>query len=454
MKREDVQSQGITHYLVAEVRSMTSARLPDDVMEVARHSALDWFGIAIGGAQEPLVWKLLEEAREQGGHPLCTVIWHGERTSPAYAALVNGSAADAMDFSDANIAMRGHTTPAVVATALALAESRKASGMQFVTALVAGVEMECRVGLLVHPSLRWGFHPTGNLAPFGATAAASHLLGLSPERWAYALGIAATQAAGLLASGGTMCKPFHSGKAATNGLLAANLAQRDFVSCADAIEASEGFVATHANDRHEEALYAAGGRYLILDTLFKSHAACQLTHSSIENMLIFKREHALAPEQVNRIELQVPKGFLAVCNIQEPKTGLEAKFSLRAAAAMALLGDETRDISAYTAERVTRPELVRLRDRICVTARDDLKGGTAIAIAELTDGRRLTATSDAYKPLGNLPLQRENVSRKFMMLVGPVLGEQRAAELRRRILEIDRLDSLAPLLKLATRKNA
>ncbi|OGA27870.1 MAG: hypothetical protein A3I01_01950 [Betaproteobacteria bacterium RIFCSPLOWO2_02_FULL_65_24] len=442
----------ITAFLVSEVRKLAGHALPDDVLEMARHCLLDWFGIAIGGAREPLVLKLLEEAREQGGHAQSTVIWHGERTSAALAALVNGSAADALDFSDAHLAMRGHTTPAVVATSLVLAESRGASGREFLAAIVAGVEMECRVGLLVAPPyLRWGFHPTGNLAPFGATAAAAQLLGLEPDRWAHALGIAATQAAGLLASGGTMSKPFHSGKAATNGLLAARLAHRDFIARPDAIEAPEGFVDTHATGRHEDLLYGSAGRYLILDTIFKSHAACQLTHSSIENMLALQHDHAFKPEDVVRIELEVPTRHLGVCNIQEPRTGLEGKFSLRATAAMALLGDDTRDIAAYDAERMKSAELMALRDRVHVSPRDDLEGGTSNATIELKDGRRLSASTDTYKPLGNLELQLDIVSRKFFSLVAPVLGEKRAARLREAILETDRLPSVQPLIELSNR---
>lgn len=443
----------ITEFLVAEVGKIAAEGLPGDVIEVARHSLLDWLGIAIAGSREPLVKNLVEEAREQGGHKLCTVIWHGERTSPSQAALINGSAADALDFSDANLAMRGHTTPAVVATALAIAEARDLSGAAFLAGVVAGVEMECRVGLLVNfPLLRKGFHPTGNLAPFGATAAAAHLLGLSPEQWAHALGTAATQAAGLLASGGTMCKPFHSGKAAMNGLLAANLAKRGWIARKDAIEAPEGFIETHATGRHLDALAASRGRFFILDTIFKSHAACQLTHSSIENMLELKRQHPMAPAGIESIELQVPPNFLTVCNIQEPKTGLEAKFSLRATAAMTLLGDDTRDIAAYTGERVTRPELVRLRNRVRVTPRDDLGGGTAIAQVQLSDGSRLSFTNDCYRPLRDLPRQRDMLTRKFISLVAPVMGKGRAEALLGQILAAERLSSIRQLLPFALKQ--
>src|SRR5262249_47344546 len=155
-----------TTRIVAQVRALLDAPLPSDVIEMARDCLLDWFGIAIAGADEPLVHKLLEEAQEQGGNADCTVLWHGERSSPMFAALINGSAADALDFSDSNFAMRGHSTPGVVACSLALSEWRGRSGSSFLKAVIAGIETECRVGVLMTPGLlRRGFHPTGNTAP-------------------------------------------------------------------------------------------------------------------------------------------------------------------------------------------------------------------------------------------------------------------------------------------------
>jgi 2-methylcitrate dehydratase PrpD len=447
------QSASATPRIVAQVKALLGAPLPSDVVEMARDCLLDWFGVAIAGADEPLVHKLLAEAQEQGGNPDCTVLWHGARSSPMLAALINGSAADALDFSDSNFAMRGHSTPGVVACSLALAEKRGASGSDLLGAVIAGIETECRVGTLMSPGLlRKGFHPTGNTAPFGCAGAAAFLLGLDDARAAQALGIVATQAAGLLASGGTMSKPFHSGKAAMNGLVAAKLAQRDFIGRMDAIEAPDGFLETHANGRNLEALEASRTRFFILGTRFKSHAACQLTHSTIENMKLMQREDGVTPDAIEHIDVLVPTQFLSVCNIQEAQTGLQAKFSLRATAAMTLLGDDTMDIRAYTAERVTRPELVRLRDRITVTASPELKDGIAIANTTLTSGKRISKTSDAYQDVGSAALRREMVTRKFKSLVSPILGEATADQLRAAILAIDQSASVARLFDLSKRR--
>jgi 2-methylcitrate dehydratase PrpD len=312
--------------------------------------------------------------------------------------------------------------------------------------VIAGVETECRVGLLVQKGLKPGFHPTGNIAPFGAAAAAAWLRDLPPERWPHALGVVATQASGLHNSGGTMSKPFHSGKAAMNGILSASLAAHGFTGRANAIEASEGFLSTHSDSVGEELMRSADGRYLILDTTFKSHAACGLTHDTIDNILQARREHGLTAENIRHIDIDVPVLHLRVCNIQVPVTGLQAKFSLRAVAAMALLGDDTTDINAYTAELAARPDLIALRDRTTVNGREELKSAS-VANIDLTDGTRISVKSDSRTPSRDQAQKREAVSRKFLLLVTPVLGREQAEALHRNIASLQDLDSVAPLIE-------
>src|SRR6185437_14670616 len=149
---------------------------------------------------------------------------------------------------------------------------------------VAGYETICRVGVAVAPGhYALGFHATATAGSFGAAAACARLLELDPARTAMALGIAATQAAGLKSMFGTMCKPLHAGKAAENGLLAARLAARGFTSRADAIECAQGFAATHGPDFHAQAALAdPPGGYYLRGNLFKYHAACYLAHAPIE----------------------------------------------------------------------------------------------------------------------------------------------------------------------------
>jgi 2-methylcitrate dehydratase PrpD len=298
------------------------------------------------------------------------------------------------------------------------------------------------------PHLRKGFHPTGSLATFGAAVAASRLLKLNVDQTCMALGLAATQAAGLLASGGTMAKPFHSGKAAFNGLLAARLARRGFRAKPDALEAPDGFLETHSNGFRAGADQFGDGSYMILGTIFKSHAACQLTHSTIQNILGLVSEYGVTPRDVDKIEVQVPPGYLSVCNIPTPSTGLEAKFSLRGVVAMVLLGDDTRDIAAYADDKILRPELAELCNRVTVTPRNDYSGGMSTAIATLRGGQRITLTCDSYHPAPDLATQQETVSRKFRLLVRPILGEKTTRAIETMVSGIDSAGSVRAITEL------
>ena len=198
---------------------------------------------------------------------------------------------------------------------------------------------------------------------------------------------------------------------------------------------------------------SADGRYLILDTTFKTHAACGLTHDTIDNLLQAKREHGLQAGQVRHIDVEVPVLHLRVCNIHEPTTGLQAKFSLRAVAAMTLLGEDTTDIQAYTSALAARPALVALRDRVTVTGVEALKSASVTRI-ELADGRVISVRSDQRPPGRNPALQRDAVSRKFLQLVEPVLGRDAAVALRQRIESLHTAESVSPLVQGAARRTA
>ncbi|OGA32938.1 MAG: hypothetical protein A3G80_15900 [Betaproteobacteria bacterium RIFCSPLOWO2_12_FULL_62_13b] len=154
---------------------------------------------------------------------------------------------------------------------------------------------------------------------------------------------------------------------------------------------------------------------------------------------------------MKRIELEVPSSSLGVCNIQEPATGLEAKFSFRAVAAMTLLGDDTGDVAAYTSERVTRAALRELRDRVRVTGRDDLRHGRCVTTVELHDGRRFTASSE--RPSHPDPAeQRETVAKKYFSLVEPVLGWEQAHELHQRVMSLERRHTVQSIIDLSMMK--
>jgi len=414
---------------------------------------LDYYGVALAGADDPLAAILLEELAEAGGAAQAGVVGHKLRLPALSAALVNGAIGHALDYDDVNLAMPGHPSVAILPGLLALAEARQSSGREVIAAFVAGYETACRIGSALRPGhYNLGFHATGTVGAFGAAAACARLIGLDAEATARALGIAGTQAAGLKSQFGTMCKPFHAGKASQNGLLAARLAARGFSSHPDLVECEQGFALTHGPDFNPEAALAepANG-FHIHANLFKYHAACYLTHGPIECARQIRDRHGVKPNEIARITLSLDKSCDRVCNIPAPTDGLEAKFSLRQTVAMALSGVDTASLTTYSAATANDPALVRLRQKVALDFRDGWPQAAAELEVATSDGRVLKASHDAGIPSPDIAAQGERLAAKFDALAEPVLGTARARELRAAILGLDELGDIGALAKLAAR---
>jgi 2-methylcitrate dehydratase PrpD len=442
----------ITAALVDAVRGLRYANLPAEAKEVARHCVLDLVGVTIAGAREPLVEMLVDVVARAERASEAGLIGREERATRATAALVNGAAGHALDFDDTNTSMMGHPTVPVLPALLALAEGTPVRGSEVVTALVAGIELECRLAALLGTAhYDVGFHSTATLGTFGAAAACAHLLGLDGDAWLRAMGLAGTEAAGLKSAFGTMAKPLHAGRAASAGLLAAKLAERGFTAATDVIEAKQGFAATHAGallDR--DVLDRLAGRFLVRDTLFKYHASCYLTHAPIEAARRIRLEDLVSPASIEAIEIRVAPSLLGVCNIPEPRTGLEGKFSVRATVALGLLGRDTADLSTYCESVMADAAVLALRDRTRVVT-DAGYGPTRATVTVTAAGRRHEAEADSGTPSVDLPDQRRRLRAKFDALVVPILGATRASKIAEAALGIDAAASVEPLLAAVSR---
>ena len=440
----------LTRVLAGMASALAFDELSAPVRELARQCVLDYLGVALAGAQDPLVRILLNETAEAGGSPQASIIGHSERLPALSAALVNGAAAHALDYDDVNMAMPGHPSVAILPGLLAVAELKGSSGPEFITAFVAGYETACRIGAALRPGhYNLGFHSTGTIGSFGAAAACSRLLGLDGETTAIALGIAGTQAAGLKSQFGTMCKPFHAGKAAQNGLLAARLAQRGFSSRTDIVECVQGFALTHGPDFVPEASFATPeAGFHLLANLFKYHAACYFTHAPIECARRLRAEHKLTPDMIAGITVKIDASCDRVCNIPIPVDGLQSKFSLRQTVAMALAGVDTASLGAYNAENARDPGIVKLRERVRFEWQQGWPQTLSELELELADGRRVSARHDAGIPAADIAEQSERLGAKFDDLVAAVLGAPRARELREMISGLDDVADIRGLARL------
>ncbi len=439
----------VTAEIARRAATLAWRDLPDDLVERTKQCLLDWFAVAVAGAREELTDILVQEALEDGARGPASLVGRSEKVLPSVATLINGAASHALDYDDVNFAMGGHPTVTVVPALLALGEQMAASGRLFIESFVAGYETSGRVGRLVAPShYGKGFHVTGTVGSFSATAAAGRMLGLTDAQLAVAFGIAATQAAGLKSNFGTMCKPLHAGTASEHGLRAARLAAKGFTARADSLECDQGFALSQSDHLNAElALGEPPSGWHLRNNLFKYHAACYLTHAPIECAQEIRLKSNFPPERVKKITLRLDSGADRVCNIPHPKTGLEAKFSLRQTVAMALTGVDTAALASYD-EAVTRePRIKALRDKITIDFKPDWAHSLAEMAIQLDDGTTLEATHDSGIPWTDLGRQRQALEAKFAGLVTPVLGATGAQRLKDAIERIDTMSDVGELAR-------
>lgn len=449
MRCGDGYSTGFTAAVVERARRIAYGDLSDNVRTVAKQCLLDWFGVAIAGCREPLARTLIDQAKEEGSKPLTTVIGEGQKFSARQSALINGAMGHAIDFDDVNIAGHGHITAATAPAALAIAQASGAGGNELLTAFVAGYEASVMVGRYVgRLHYDHGFHATVTVGSFGAAMASALLMKLDNEACARALGIAGTQAAGLKSQFGTMCKPFHAGKANENGVVSAQLAARGFTSRPDILECVQGFAGVMSQGGDEAAgLAAARDGCHVTDNLFKFTAACYSTHGSVALMRQLQRDHGFSADQVRRVRLRVEPAADRICNIPKPRTGLEAKFSLKFNAALALRGINTADPNTYADAITGREDLCALRDRVVV---QPMPQGWSVTVTEadieLDDGRIVSGRHDTGTPATDLKEQGDRLLQKFMALTEPIVGEGAARQLARSINEIESVSHMGDLM--------
>ncbi len=436
-----------TRDLCDAIGEMDFAGLPADVIAEAKLCVLDWLGVTLGGADEPLTKILMELADCMGGEEQASIIGHDRKDSILNAALINGSASHALDFDDVHFQMMGHPTVPVMPALLALAESRRAGGEDFLTAFIAGFEAECRIGSSVFPMhYQQGYHATSTIGRFGAAAACSKLMGLDSDRMVNSLGLAGTQSAGLKQVFGTMTKPFHAGKAAMDGLMAALLAEKGFTCSDDILTGESGFCKVLSPDFNPENInYAFGRDYAIVNVMFKRHASCFETHPTIDAALGLREKVEI--ENISEVHVQATEVAVEIAGKPSPTTGLEGKFSLAYCAALALADGETGEEN-FTDEKVCGERMATLTKKVKVEVNEDLGITQSEIIIRTSDGRELTTRADTMDLNSDKDRRKNDLVRKFRSFADRLLPEGRTDSILQFLDELETKNDVGELAAL------
>jgi len=423
---------------------------------MAKVAIRDFFACALAGSRTPVAARILAYAqRHESPGPAPIIGVPGLRLAPAAAAWIVGTLGHALDYDDVNSVAVAHTSAALVPAILALAETRRASGKDVITAYAVGFELIVQLGRRLNPALyEHGWHSTLTLGALGAAAAAGKILRLSPEKLCHALGIASSFAAGTRQNFGTMTKPLHAGNAARAGVTAALLAADGFTADPDILGAGYGLgkILSPGRPKDLSALAGKWGRpweLVASGIAIKKYPCCAGNHSSLDAMLKLAAAYHLRPEKVQRITCEVPALVMGILLRHRPRTAAEARFSLEFAMAVAVL-DRAAGLRQYTDRRVQDPRVQRLLLKVMTrelpkVMQKRLGGGGlngARVTVELKGGEKIQAEAGAARGHPGEPLREAEHWAKFQECAAGILPVARAAKLFQ---ELSRLEVISEL---------
>ena len=421
----------ITRSLAQRIVASSAADLPSSAIHAAKRSLVNWLAGALGGCGDDSVQRALAAVSEFAGPAQSTVIGHAQRLDMLNAALVNGISANILDFDDAHSRLVLHPTAVLACALLALAENRRVTGLQFLHALILGVELESR---LVDPSVAdynvvWS--PTSTAGALAAAAACSRVLGLTEQQTTWAIGIAATQSSGLRETGGSMSKAFDTGHAARCGLTAALLAAKDFTGSETILEGPKGFFAAFGRVRDPASIVSPwGGQYQIELNTFKAYPCGMVGQAVADAGIAFHRE-GVRPQDIASMRLKVSPVTSLMMGRNTIHSFLDAKLSVHHIAAVALIHGKA-GVKEFELAAIKDPEAVRLREHSSLVISETTRGDEAEVEVTLRTGEVLKKHIDhATGGLAN-PITDAGLEQKLRGLAEGVLpapGVDRLLEL-------------------------
>jgi 2-methylcitrate dehydratase PrpD len=413
-KNEKRETAGTTRALAEWLVASRFDDIPDDVRHEALRAIVNIVGCAAGGSTHPAVDITLRALGPFSGPPTAQPLGRAGRVDPLLASLVNGITSHVYDYDDTTPGNYSHPSSPVASALFAYASANAVSGRDFVHAFILGFEAESRIGNSVYPAhYDAGWHITGTAGVFGAATAIGKLLDLSTQQMIWAIGLAATQAAGLREMFGSMGKAFHPGRSAQNGYAAALLAREGFTSGERSLEGPRGFAAVQASAYDLSKITATLGHdWDLRVNTYKPFPCGIVNHPTIDGCIQLHDSHHVAPEQIAAVRLRVAPLVLDLCNQQNITKGLQGKFSVYHGAAVGLVRGKA-GIQEYTDEAVNDPAVTRVRERASAVGDASVTEDQAYIEVELTNGTTLETFVEAS--LGNLkrPLTDRQLDAKF-----------------------------------------
>ena len=457
---------GLTQEVAHFVARTRYRDIPKEVVQLARGFILDGLGVALAGSTDDCSRIVQAQIRQMNGKGESSIVGTALSAPAAKAALANGVAGHAMDYDDTHPGGAGHPSACCWSTALALAEHCDVDERSTMAAFLTGYEVMCKLGggyvMGVGRSLqRRGLHPTSVVGRAGAAAVACVLLKLNEQQIAYALGAAATTAGGLVGSFGTHGKPFHAGKAAMDGILAAQLASDGFVAATHLYELGELDKTPRKKEAHRATLLDVfiqnheveplpldfDQSWEILTNGFKPFASCRATQASTQAARRLAAK--VAGRAIKRVQAKVHPNALITAGKLAPRTPLEGKFSVPFCIALALRGHSV--VAAdFTDDKMRDTSVMNVVPVVQLEAVQGQAPHSAHLDVYLADGEHLHADTDIVIGHPDNPMSWDDLRIKFDGLVEPIIGAQKAKTLFRTARDFEQPGTIGKISALLT----
>jgi 2-methylcitrate dehydratase PrpD len=389
--------------------------LPDTVIAMAKRSLVNFFAVAFAGSDTAAIATLSRQLQALSGAGGCTAIGRGESLAPLDAAFINCASANVFDFDDTHLPTIIHPTAPVAAALLALAEMQPLDGRAFLAALVVGMEVECHLGLALHPHhYRRGWHITSTCGVFGAAMACGHALGLDAGRLLAALGHASAQSSGLVETLGTDSKSIGMGNAARNGLLAALLARDGLIGPEQPLSGERGFLAVYG-DPSTPSLANLGLRWETLNNTFKPYPCGIVLNPVIDACLELRQQPGFATYDIASVAVTGGALLRERADRPQPANGREAQVSLQHAVAVTLLRGRP-SVAEFSDAAVAATDVAALRQKVRTATKIDRTIDSVTVEITIRDGQKFTVdiNPEARATLGLT--SNAEISEKFITL--------------------------------------
>src|SRR5436853_1337770 len=421
---------GLTEYVGKFLASTKYEDIPEDVIELGKKSILDGLGLALAGSRAQtgtICREYLEQLRVCDGKS--TIIGSARKTSPRFAAFVNGVSIHADDFDDTQLSaakdrvygLLVHPTVPVLPAILALAEGRTISGKEFMLAYHLGVEVECKIAEAISPRhYQDGFHSTGTCGAFGSAAASAKLVGFDQSKILNTFGLVASQAGGLRENFGTMTKPFQAGHAAESGVVSADLVALGWTAAEQILEADRGFFHAFGGSYDPSAIVDRLGKpwtFVSPGISLKPYPSGSLTHPAMTELMRLIEANNIQADQVEKVDCGANHNMTTTLLHHQPKTGLQAKFSMEFSMAILLLERKAGlgEFSDKVVQRADVQEMIR-KINFYVDPQAESAGFDkmmSILKIHLRDGRVITGRADFAKGSPANPMSFDEAATKF-----------------------------------------